>query len=171
MGIPIEIVPGLCTCAAAVKREGLVDNQGILELQRSGLPFRTMDEVREAHPFFHPLIAREHVNFLNFLYPCLEFDAPSYSSKKCARAPRTRSRKQTYRILAKVCECRILWPCGCAYMCVFCASCCYTLHLLRPIRMCIIGLRVSVSVFLAPLTVCVCVILPPLRSCHTIPFY
>jgi len=52
MGIPIEIVPGLCTCAAAVKREGLVDNQGVLELQRSGLPFRTMDEVREAQTLF-----------------------------------------------------------------------------------------------------------------------
>lgn len=45
LGIPIKIVPGLCTCAAAIKREGLVTKGGRLRLKRSGLPLRTMQEV------------------------------------------------------------------------------------------------------------------------------
>ena len=39
-------MPGLCTCAAAIKREGLVQREGRLWLQKSGLPLQTMEEVR-----------------------------------------------------------------------------------------------------------------------------
>ena len=46
LGIPIEVVPGLCTCAAAIKREGLVQREGRLWLQKSGLPLQTTEEVR-----------------------------------------------------------------------------------------------------------------------------
>ena len=38
-------MPGLCKCAAAIKREGLVMQDGLLKLQRSGLRLRTLQEV------------------------------------------------------------------------------------------------------------------------------
>eukprot|EP00802_Teleaulax_amphioxeia_P007622 Tamp_07629.p1 GENE.Tamp_07629~~Tamp_07629.p1 ORF type:complete len:339 (-),score=53.17 Tamp_07629:1447-2403(-) len=50
LGIPIEVVPGLCTCAAAIKREGLVQREGRLWLQKSGLPLQTTEELKRLSP-------------------------------------------------------------------------------------------------------------------------
>jgi len=48
LNVPLKVVPGLSTCAAAVVEErGLIrDSHGNLRLRRSNLPFRSMDQLR-----------------------------------------------------------------------------------------------------------------------------
>jgi broad specificity phosphatase PhoE len=47
---PIQIVPGLCECASAVKEHGLTAQNGALYLGRSGLAFQTIDQLKSACP-------------------------------------------------------------------------------------------------------------------------